>query len=188
MNKFSEIVYGSLYFTIYKISWFSRRKLLNYIRNDKNGTYIDTGGCKLTKQNWSTGRDKKFLNLFCECFFNDFKKHSLNELNFELELKNVWYQVYNDKDTYHGFHTHPRSNISKKQTIFSSSNIIYLELNDENLSTEFIGTNGEIIKPKVKQGDTLSFNPSILHRSPPHNNQKAKKTIVSFNCNIIARD
>ena len=181
MGRFAQLEYKSLVFITYKISWFSRRKLLKFIRNDEKGIPINRENNIITKQNFYTEYDQEFVDLFKECFFDDFKRHSLKEFGFNLKLRRVWYQVYNDINTTHGFHTHPSKNISTPRT----SNIIYLELNDHDMITEFIDTNGDIVKPNVKQGDVLSFNPMIKHRSPPSSKDKSRKTVISFNCDIL---
>ena len=67
---------------------------------------------------------------------------------------------------------HPDSNYT---------NVFYLDLPDEEISTELYDPiSNQIIKPKVKEGDLLTFPANMLHRSPKNLTDKTK-TIISFN-------
>ena len=85
---------------------------------------------------------------------------------------NVWHQVYERGDM-HGWHVHPGCNMS---TVF------YVKLPDENSGTEFSLMSGKH-RPKVKEGEFLSFPATFVHRSPLHESDETK-IIMSFNWNM----
>jgi len=89
-----------------------------------------------------------------------------------IEPTNIWYQQYGPGD-YHPIHTHGGC---------SFSNIIYVELPNREVQTEFF-FRGEKIVVEIEEGDILSF-PGILHHGSPINGSQ-RKTVIVWNSNVI---
>ena len=175
MSELNTILCGSLKFMVYKVSSSSKEKLLNYILNDEKGTKCDDKNQKISKQNWTSGNGGDFVDILHEYVLNDLIESIFELSNLRLSLDNAWYQVYEDEDDYHHFHLH--------ENVFISS-VLYLELDDKKLVTEFIDPkNDEIIQPSVDEGEGILFGPQIFHRSTYHPKNK-RKTIISFNLNL----
>lgn len=172
MSELSTITCESLKFMIYKVSSSSREKLIDFIINDENGTKSNYEKQKITKQNWTTGSDDKFLDILKEYVLDDLIQSIFELSNIKLCLDNAWYHVYEDKDDYHHFHLH--------QNVFMSS-VLYLELSDKDSITQFVDPiNGKLVQPMVDEGEGILFSPNVFHRSP-QNIKAERKIIISFN-------
>ena len=95
----------------------------------------------------------------------------------------AWFQQYDkNSGSQHGWHNHiaPDNRIPDNLT-----NIYYVELEDKSLRTilKHPKTGKEII-PRVKEGQMLSFDAKIMHKSPP-NYTNTRKTIISFNIRFL---
>jgi len=84
-----------------------------------------------------------------------------------------WFHQYTQVNSHFDFHMHQGCMLS---------NIYYVELPD-GASTIFKGLEGEF-KVDVKEGDLLTFPSIFLHKSAPLKN-KSRKTIISFNSDVI---
>lgn len=144
-----------------------------FILNDPSGQYDNDGLSQITKTNWGKGEGQPFKDLFLQIYWDGYCEWAKKTLpgSPNLTLDNVWYQVYHQSDN-HDWHVHDRVHIA---------NIIYLQLEDSSLLTQF-KINDEIYIPQVEEGDTLTFDPSYLHRSPS-NTTNTVKIIISFNVN-----
>jgi hypothetical protein len=85
---------------------------------------------------------------------------------------NIWHQIYARGDS-HDWHTHAPCNMAS---------VIYIECPNENCGTEF-NFGWQRYKPSVKEGEIITFPPSILHRSGVHDADE-HKIVMSFNWDI----
>ena len=93
----------------------------------------------------------------------------------DILIKNIWFQQYKKGDS-HSWHTHPDCMLS---------NIFYLE-KPPGTDTEFFNyETQQLYAPiKVDEGSLLVFPSYISHRSKPNPSDK-RKTIISFNTNLL---
>lgn len=157
-----------------------RQLLLDYVISDEKGTSLSDSksSTNISKSNWQNSADniesnRKFALLFEEYYFNDYANFLYEKVKRKFDWTNVWYQIYkNNSNSCHDFHNHyPRVSVA---------NVFYLELKSSNLLTEFKNDDGTLSKPDAKEGDTIIFDPTKYHRSPP-NNTNNRKIIISFN-------
>ena len=89
-------------------------------------------------------------------------------------IKNVWYQQYLEGDT-HGWHIHGQH----------YTGVYYLEFPEGCSKTE-ICSPFDLTKKQIDvvEGDFIVFPAHCIHRGLP--NKKIRKTIVSFNFDVIA--
>lgn len=115
-------------------------------------------------------KSNKILNNFILDFnkFLDVKSCTL-----KIDIMNMWFQVYK-KDNYHSYHTHD-SNFT---------NVMYLNLPNNNLKTKIKGPKERSVEFDVKEGQIISF-PGYLWHSSPVNKSDLEKIIISFNTNLI---
>jgi len=95
----------------------------------------------------------------------------------------AWFQQYYlTSGSQHGWHNHINPNNPPPNNL---TNIYYVELKDKSLRTvlKHPKTGKEII-PRVKEGQILTFDAKILHKSPP-NTTPNRKTVVSFNIRFL---
>jgi hypothetical protein len=64
------------------------------------------------------------------------------------------------------------------------TNIYYVDLQEKFPKTELKNYMGQIISYNVEEGDILTFPSIVFHRSNI-TKQNYKKTVISFNCNIV---
>ena len=90
-----------------------------------------------------------------------------------------WYNQYNpNSGSDHPFHNHSKSNGNLVNGIAC---IYYVELYDESLVTVLKDPEtGEEVIPKVKEGQILTFDANIDHKSP-RNFSDTRKTVIAFN-------
>lgn len=109
-------------------------------------------------------------------YFYEFIKPYLSKMCLDLgfqryKIINGWFQKYKSNHQ-HVWHVHPDSNYT---------NVFYVDLPDNEVATQLYDQiTKEVIKPKVKEGDLLTFPANMLHRSPKNLTEKTK-TIISFN-------
>jgi len=94
--------------------------------------------------------------------------YKLNSNTFTID--NYWFQQYG-KSNCHSWHTHPKSNLT---------NVYFVELPNKSLGTEILNYDAL----DLKEGDLLTFPSYFYHRSPL-NTSDCRKTIISFNSNIL---
>ena len=93
-------------------------------------------------------------------------------LGFEsIVMKQMWYQQY-QKGNIHDWHTHSEN----------YTGVYYLEYPDGAPATQLYDT--EMKAPDVNEGDIVMFPSMTPHRAPKVKND-IKKTIVSFNFNVL---
>jgi len=163
-------------FLIYKTPSPTISILKEFVLNDKYGV-LDTDEFQtISKTNWPNAsrdeiNDHEFLDLFHKVYWKDYTEWLYSEFPYiqNPKVHNIWYQVYESEDS-HDWHIHEDCHIA---------NIIYLQLQDDSLITQF-KLNDQILVPQVKEGDTLVFNPYYTHRSPI-NTTSTTKIIISFN-------
>ena len=122
---------------------------------------------------WSvdSNYNREYLNYFYE-IIQPYLTDMCLKLNFKkYKIINGWFQRYKHSHQ-HIWHVHPDSNYT---------NMFYIDLPYNEVATQLYDPiNKTIIKPKVKEGDLLTFPANILHRSPKNITDKIK-TIISFN-------
>jgi hypothetical protein len=93
-------------------------------------------------------------------------------------LHELWFQQYL-KNSQHGWHTHSAN----------FTNVYYLELPTDAPKTQIVNSfnQTEIIEIDVKEGDILVFPSFVVHRTTPNLSNK-RKTIISYNTNVIYSD
>ena len=152
-----------------------KNKILNEIDALPKLSYDNKGGCAVYKTDWYLqDTDKPYINIV----FDIIQDNIPNIQNWighkvEIELTNIWFQQYK-KNHYHSFHTHPRTNLS---------GIFYIELPYPEHATIFSMGNNKV-NAEVAEGDILLFPGYFPHKSPK-NLYEERKTIVSFNLDII---
>ncbi len=92
----------------------------------------------------------------------------------EKKVCGQWYNQYNPHSgSDHPWHNHAHSN--------SIACVYYVELSDESLVTVLKHPEtGEEVIPEVKEGQILTMDANIFHKSP-RNFTNTRKTIISFN-------
>lgn len=140
------------------------------VRGDENQS--------IEKTNWpdecrDEENDKKFVELFMNNFWNNYVEwfeETYPEFS-NPRMINIWYQIYRGDGDSHDWHIHERACLA---------NVIYLELPDPSLGTQFRFNGNHVFTPPVEEGDTLAFNPFYWHRSPENHTGK-QKVVVAFN-------
>ena len=92
-------------------------------------------------------------------------------------IKTIWFNQYDSNSgTEHTIHNH--YNDTNRNDL---ANIYYVELKDKSLRTilKHPKTGKEIVL-RVKEGQILTFDAKIMHKSPP-NHTDTRKTVISFN-------
>jgi hypothetical protein len=92
-------------------------------------------------------------------------------------LNEIWFQQYLQQSE-HGWHVHSAN----------FTNVYYVELPEGTSKTQLIEPySGKLIELDVEEGDIVSFPSMVLHRGPPNTSDK-RKTIISFNTDVIYSD
>jgi hypothetical protein len=106
--------------------------------------------------------------LVCKSLFENFKYR-------EVEIDNYWFQQY-EKSNIHEWHVHPNCHWI---------NVYFIELPDESVKTQIVDFKRErFLKYDATEGDIITF-PSMLYHRSPINTGDGRKTIVSFNLNVL---
>lgn len=128
----------------------------------------------ITKSDYNSNTPKTY-----EKFFYYYFEEVLNEIgkvikSKDVEITSLWFQQYYKKDN-HQWHTHPR---------VSYSNIYYLELPESKEQTQFFNllTKKPYSNINIKEGDIITFNAAMPHRSKTLLSDK-RKTVIVFNSN-----
>lgn len=163
-------------FHSYKTDSCAISTLKEFVINDCYGRPDYEHDVSISKSNWvqsarNKENDDKFRFVFGDVFWPGYCEWLKDTFEVQYPIcQNLWYQVY-DKEDYHDWHIHENTSIA---------NVIYLQLQDHSLVTQFKLSDGSIHVPDVTEGDTLVFNPTYPHRSPP-NHTNTVKMIISFN-------
>tara|TARA_B100000287_G_scaffold263968_1_gene248413 strand:+ start:819 stop:1430 length:612 start_codon:yes stop_codon:yes gene_type:complete len=105
----------------------------------------------------------------------------VSKLRSKLDIVDTWFNQYEPhSESEHPIHCHWAPDTHNNLT-----NIYYVELEDNSLTTIVTDpiTHEEFVPP-VKEGQILTFDATIWHRSPK-NNTDSRKTVISFNTNFL---
>ena len=146
-------------------------------RDDDNLSSVDSYySDSISKLDWSKASDterprvKIFVPEFCE----DIKEIISSMCYYKISIKHMWYQQYLEGDT-HGWHIHGQH----------YTGVYYLEFPEGCSKTEICSPfNLNKKQIDVKEGDFIVFPAHFIHRGLP--NKTMRKTIVSFNFDVIA--
>ncbi len=168
-------------FTLYKTykpGWFIKRRLLNYVFNDRNGKFLYEKSLALsapprsviTKGSYKNEISTRELTSLYKKYLNPIVTHCTRDI---YTMNAIWYQQYGKHSgSYHDYHNHysPECQLS---------GIYYLRLKDSSLKTQFLNIN----ELDIEEGDMILFDSRAMHRSPP-NHTKDDKIILSFNLRL----
>ena len=173
LNKFPDIY-------TYRCNQESLKPLKEFVLSDSFGMPYKRNEDVISKQSWyydtrDPDNDDCFRNLFYEHYWGGYCNFFRTMLDGKIpKLTNLWYQVY-EKGDIHEWHLHKNVDVA---------NVIYLQLEDKSLATQFKVSDTESYTPDVNEGDTILFDATYLHRSPV-NNTDSTKMIISFNVNAL---
>jgi hypothetical protein len=157
-----------------------KNELLNLIDlADYENTINDKCEVNISKTDWYNCTDedrfwyKKIKDPLTDEIFSMYK--ALGYGGFRLH--EIWFQQYLNNSG-HGWHLHSAN----------FTNVYYLELPKDGSITQLIEPyTKKIIELDVKEGDIITFPSSVIHRGPP-NTSTNRKTIISFNVDMIYTD
>ena len=136
-----------------------------------NSYYTDS----ISKLDWdkSSDRERPWVKIFLAEFGEDIKEIISSMCYNRINLRSVWYQQYLEGDT-HGWHIHGEQ----------FTGVYYLEFPKGCSKTEICSPfNLKKTQIDANEGDFIVFPAHYIHRGLP--NKKNRKTIVSFNFDII---
>jgi hypothetical protein len=117
---------------------------------------------------------KTFKREYLEYFFETIKPYFTEICSklhtTKIQISDAWFSQYT-KNCTHQWHTHPECNLT---------NVYFVELPDKSLGTEILNHD----KLDLNEGDLLTFPAYLYHRSPI-NILDNRKTIISFNSNVL---
>jgi len=101
----------------------------------------------------------------------------------EWKVRKQWFNQYDPHSgSDHPWHNHSHPNGDLMNGVAS---VYYVELGDESLVTVLKDPEtGEEVFPKVKEGQILTFDANILHKSP-RNFSDTRKTVIAFNIEFL---
>ena len=101
----------------------------------------------------------------------------------EWKVRKQWFNQYDPHSgSDHPWHTHSHPNGDLMNGVAS---VYYVELGDESLVTVLKDPEtGEEVFPKVKEGQILTFDANIFHKSP-RNFSDTRKTVIAFNIEFL---
>ena len=113
--------------------------------------------------------------------FQDFLKKEYGNMGNQRMVESHWYNQYDSNSgSDHPWHNHQYSGEDIAPT-GSLTCIYYLEFIDESLMTILKHPEtGEEVIPEVKEGQILTMDANIFHKSP-RNFTNTRKTVISFN-------
>tara|TARA_R100000655_G_scaffold11888_1_gene27515 strand:+ start:34 stop:615 length:582 start_codon:yes stop_codon:yes gene_type:complete len=115
--------------------------------------------------------------------FQDFLKKEYGNMGNQWRVESQWYNQYeSNSGSDHPWHNHEYSNSFGEDILTGSLTCIYyLEVIDESLMTVLKHPEtGEEVIPEVKEGQILTMDGKIFHKSP-RNFTNTRKTVISFN-------
>ena len=115
--------------------------------------------------------------------FQDFLKKEYGNMGNQWRVESQWYNQYeSNSGSDHPWHNHEYSNSFGEDILTGSLTCIYyLEVIDESLMTVLKHPEtGEEVLPEVKEGQILTMDGKIFHKSP-RNFTNTRKTVISFN-------
>jgi hypothetical protein len=166
-------------FFIYKVENHQEIKkfILKEIANMGKYSFQNKGQI-LSNTDWHLGNnfDRKYLNVVGSVLMDhckEIKNTYLQQSNYTIEIGSIWFQQYEYLD-YHEWHYHGKC---------SFSNVYYVELPNDGAKTSF-SLFGKEFELDVKEGQIITFPGCFMHCSKP-NQSNERKTVISFNSNII---
>jgi len=130
----------------------------------------------ISKLDWdeSNNFERPWIKILLPEFCEDIKEIISSMCYNKINIKQIWYQQYLEGDT-HGWHIHGEH----------YTGVYYLEFPEGCSKTE-ICSPFDLSKKQINtvEGDFIVFPAHFIHRGLP--NKKHRKTIVSFNFDIIA--
>ena len=139
-----------------------------------NKTWMEDSFYKL---DWKEATD--FNRPWVKYFLSFFKNELIeikNELYYEeCHLKEIWFQQYEEHNG-HSWHTHGEN----------FTGVYYVELSKQSPKTQIVNPfdGHTVYELDIEEGDIVVFPSFTLHRAPILNNN-IKKTIISFNINLL---
>ena len=129
---------------------------------------------------WSRARDKdrQWAKIF-EPYLNDILMQVTKSMGYDVfNVDELWYQQYYQDQT-HGWHTHG-SNFT---------GVYYIEYAEDSPATQIINSynQDQMMNLDVKEGSMVIFPSYTIHRGPRVTNN-TRKTIISFNWNMVNPD
>ena len=115
--------------------------------------------------------------------FQNFLKKEYGNMGNQWRVESQWYNQYeSNSGSDHPWHNHEYSNSFGEDILTGSLTCIYyLEVIDESLMTVLKHPEtGEEVIPEVKEGQILTMDANIFHKSP-RNFTNTRKTVISFN-------
>jgi len=115
--------------------------------------------------------------------FQNFLKKEYGNMGNQWRVESQWYNQYeSNSGSDHPWHNHEYSNSLGEDILTGSLTCIYyLEVTDESLMTVLNHPEtGEEVIPEVKEGQILTMDGKIFHKSP-RNFTNTRKTVISFN-------
>ena len=115
--------------------------------------------------------------------FQYFLKKEYGNMGNQWRVESQWYNQYeSNSGSDHPWHNHEYSNSFGEDILTGSLTCIYyLEVIDESLMTVLkYPETGEEVIPEVKEGQILTMDGKIFHKSP-RNFTNTRKTVISFN-------
>ena len=148
--------------------------------DDFNGDYIS----KISKTNWDkvplvNGRWPYFLVKEVNHSFVNFLEREYGAKERGWTITKEWFnQYYPNSGSDHPWHHHSRPN---GDWVNGIACVYYIELKDKSLRTVLKNPKtGKEIIPRVKEGQILTFDANMYHKSP-RNFSSTRKTVISFN-------
>lgn len=144
----------------------------NSKKDKRSGLYENITYTDFSEDDDFVNRDYfKLLDPYLKDFFNtlDSKYYCL-----EHHTSNGWFQQYYTNDE-HGWHFHAATNLSC---------VYYVELSSQKFSTQF-WIDDKLYQKNVSEGDIIVFPSFLPHRSPKITKSNTRKTIISFNVNLM---
>ena len=98
-----------------------------------------------------------------------YRQYGLNGI----DMNDFWFQQYETGDA-HGWHIHCQN----------FTGVYYLELPEDDDNETRVLSGNEMLTPKVKEGDICLFPSFAIHSGPKINSTK-RKTILSYNFDVV---
>lgn len=162
---------------VYKIEFkshnFIKEILLDFISKTKSySSNVDS----ISSLDWENASDfnREWVIFFLNFWFIEIEEIKNHIGCQSINLQDIWFQQYQKNDS-HGWHTH-RGNFT---------GVYYLELSEKSPRTQLIDPfSKREVTIKAKEGDLIIFPSHIKHRAPINNSEK-RKTIISWNFEIL---
>jgi hypothetical protein len=158
-----------------------------FVTDDFKGDYTSF----ISKSNWEQSDSISPTSKMCWPYFlthedhlsfQDFLKKEYGNVGGQWRVESYWYNQYeSNSGSDHPWHNHEYPNPFGEDILTGSLTCIYYVEVDESLMTvlKHPETGQEVI-PEVKEGQILTMDGKIFHKSP-RNFTNTRKTVISFN-------